>query len=137
MPLKYVKKAADLVAAPFRWTGRQASGFVGNVREGFGDRDRVLPDFVVKTWKQVKMALPYAFGVRGSATDQVVSSILLAGMSFASSFVTAGATAVLVGVFGLTAFVGVLRWIPAIGDRFDSGRDKAPGGGESSWSVRR
>ncbi|ELZ14410.1 hypothetical protein C478_07292 [Natrinema thermotolerans DSM 11552] len=99
-----------------------------------GDRERILPTPVQQTWQQIKGALPEALGFKGDAQDQIVASVLLAVLAYASSVVTAGLTIALGVLFTITALIGVLRMIPAVGDRFTDARRN---GGDRSWDVRR
>ena len=133
MPRDVLRKAC----APLKWSCRQARGFGRGVYRLIGNRDDVLPEPALQTWEKLKTAVPEAFGIRGTPQDQVTSSVLLAGVSVASSVVTAGATLVLVAVFALTALIGLARMVPAIGARFTSGRDTAKNGGGRSWRGRR
>jgi len=127
------RRAGGAVTGSVKWVGRQARGTCQGFKDLVGDLDKSVPKPVLETWNQLVAALPQAFGIKGGPQDQIVSSVLLAVISIASSVVTAGATLVLVAVFAGTAGVGFLRLIPAVDAMFDSGRSSVRNGGEEAW----
>lgn len=103
--------------AIYRWPTRQVRGFIGNVAD-FGGAlltrpESVVPPSVWSTWVWLKAQVPRAFGW-GSAFQQITASVVLAVVAFISGFITAGVTWVLIGVFAITASLGLLRLWPFI-----------------------
>lgn len=116
MPLKKIGKFG-------KWIGKQTDGFVGGVmRLASTPWSSWLPAGLSSTVRGVGQAIGWSVGT-ATPIRQITSAVTLALLSIAASWITLGATLVLVVFFVLMIGVGVARLVPAIDRGFVSVRD--------------
>lgn len=115
MPLKRLKAFGH-------WIGKQADGFMrGVMRLGSSTSNVSLPfDFRgVLAW--FVRSASWAFG-SSTPIKQITASVALGIFALFTSWITLGATLVLVVVFALTAVVGFMRLVPVVDRVFTDAR---------------
>lgn len=105
------------------WIGQQADAFLGNLIALVSvSPGEWLPNGVWDTIVWVAMSATWSVGT-STATKQITASVALGLTALLASWVTLGATLVLVGFFAVTFAIGVFRLIPAVDKRFVAIRD--------------
>lgn len=125
----FLKGASRGGVGAVRWTGGQIRGTVDNVR-AFADWfafDRFMPpsiaDLITYTFRMV----PRALGLRGTRRERMLAaSTQLIAVAILSSFVTLGATLIIVVILGFFWLVALLRFIPAFNDGWGEFTDELP-----------
>lgn len=97
-----------------RWIGEQADGFFrGLMRLATTPPKAWIPVGIWETIVWVFNSAMWSLGTH-SAIKQITSSFALLIFAFLASWITLGATLVLVGFFAATMAIGILRLIPAV-----------------------
>lgn len=123
MSPKRLERSRDRARSAAGETRRQASagwrnfrGFVGS----FGV-DRAIPNGMASLVQEIMAILAYAAG-RGSPSQQVYASITGIVFAIVVSPLTLGYSLALAVPFAITLGWGLLRFVPAINDRFQEAR---------------
>lgn len=98
------------------WPFRQAWGFLRNfwtwLTEGLHLRDVLIPAFY-DTLVWLSNQVPLALG-GGTPGEMIEASVVLGVATFFTGFVTGGLAWVLIGVWGVTGALGILRFVPVV-----------------------
>lgn len=105
--MKPVRVAVAIVLWPFRQLRATLSNWWTLIIETEA-RD-VIPPTVLSTLSWLRDQLPYAFGLKGSAADQVRASVVL-GIATLLGIVTSLLALIFVG----TGIIGLFRLVPVI-----------------------
>lgn len=113
----------DRARAAKRRAENQAKGTYRNTRDLVGSFtfDQVLPASIAGFLGELFALIPKALG-RGSAKQQVYSSLTLILIAVVSTPFTLGYSLLLGAPFMLTLLIGLWRLIPAVNTRFRSAR---------------
>lgn len=105
------------------WIGSQVDGFVGGIMRLASTPPKYwLPDGVWSTIMWVVKSTTWSLGT-STPTRQITASFALGLFALLTSWVTLGATLVLVAFFAVTMLVGFLRFFPVVDSYFVSVRD--------------
>lgn len=102
------------------WPFQQLWGWADNLWRWLSDRlslqDVLLPS-IYSSLVWLGDQLPRAFGY-GSPGEQISGSFVLGVATFLTGIVTGGAAWVLIGLWAVTALIGVVRFVPAVESRW-------------------
>lgn len=116
MPGDRARRAANRVESQARGTASNTRSLVGSFTF-----DAVLPSSIAGFISELLALIPKSLG-RGSAREQVWSSITLILIAIISTPFTLGYSLLLAIPWALTLSIGLLRLVPAANKSFRSGR---------------
>lgn len=124
-PREWPRAAYSAVVGLLAWVVSQTRGTARNLRVLISRSalDDYVPNAVEGFVYEVLDLVPKALGFRG-ARNQVYGSVTLAILAILSSFISAGATLVLLVPLVFTLSIGLLRMVPWVDSKISWGVEK-------------